>query len=133
MSGSSQDTDKNCPEQEFDEENRILAQVPVFEEPAKEHLTVSNISSARDVKPPVPLCQPVSKRNPPENSELFSPSPVLLPTNGLPLNSLGTGVKSVATDGKKIKVYLRFQRCAFPECVDPNTLPEAWVELVPRK
>ncbi|KAH0517326.1 hypothetical protein LTLLF_121315 [Microtus ochrogaster] len=58
MSGSSQDTDKNCPEQEFDEENRVLAQVPVFEEPAKEHSTVSNISSARDLKRPVSLCQP---------------------------------------------------------------------------
>ena len=39
----------------------------------------------------------------------------------------------MATDGKKIKAYLRFQRHAFPECIDPNTLLQAGVELVPRK
>ncbi|XP_021548358.1 developmental pluripotency-associated protein 2 [Neomonachus schauinslandi] len=146
---SYENNEQNFSEEALEEESVILTLVPVNEEPNEEHQMEPSVSSTSEVSLKMPgssdkVCHPQI------NEQFkFCPkhsccnTPILpLPTSLPPFNKVRWNTLrswcqqlNLSTDGRKIEVYLRLQKHAYPEINQniPETSPEAKLQSCSRK
>ncbi|KAL2805124.1 developmental pluripotency-associated protein 2, partial [Daubentonia madagascariensis] len=140
---------KNFFEEEIDdEESVILTLVPVKDESHIEQQIETTVSSTSDVKPDKPKTHN-EVRLPPTNEQFKSPPKARCKTPILPLPAILPPINNVcrdtlrnwcqqlslSTDGKKIEVFLRLQKHAYPEQKHdiPETSKQARLQSCSRK
>lgn len=143
-----ENNEQNFSEEAVEEESVILTLVPVNEEPNEEHQMEQSVSSTSEISLMMPgssdkVCHPQINEQfkfcPKHSCSMqVLPLPTSLPSfNKVRWDTLRDWCQqlNLSTDGRKIEVYLRLQKHAYPEINQsiPETSPEAKLQSCSRK